>query len=102
MAWAKLHSEEKYFGRRGILLRKPHFLLSPYAPEVPTPLPLSEEMVAMGIAEGESEGRSKMWIVDLSEVTARRREEGEIASEKIVAWSRPRRSSATMEEVAVE
>ena len=56
----------------------------------------------MGIAEGEREGRSKMWIVDLSEVTARRREEGEMASEKMVAWSRPRRSSATMEEVAVE
>lgn len=41
-------------------------------------------------------------MVDLSEVTARRRDDGEMAREKMVAWSRPRRSSTTMQEVVVE
>ena len=60
-------------------------MFSPYAPVGPILLPLSEEVVVVRKELGDREGRSKIWIVDLSEVTARRRELGEIAMEKIVA-----------------
>ena len=102
VAWAKLHSEEKYFGNRGIFERKPHFLLSPYAVVVEELLPFSDADASLVVGRGAREGRSKMWMVDLSDVTARRRELGDMARENTVAWSRPRRSSAIMEEVAVE
>ena len=47
-------------------------------------------------------GRSKMWRVALSEVTARRALEGEMAREKMAAGSTPRRSSEMRVQFEVE
>ena len=43
-----------------------------------------------------------MWRVDLSEVTARRLLFGDMAIEKIRAWSTPRRSSPVRAQFPVE
>lgn len=47
-------------------------------------------------------GRSKMWRVDLSDVTARSLLLGDIAIEKTRAWSTPRRSSPVRAQFPVE
>ena len=53
-------------------------------------------------SEVEGMGRSKMWRVDLSEVTATMLELGEMAMLKMKAGSTPRRSSAILLQFEVE
>ena len=98
---------EKTRGRRGILLKIPHFCLLPSST-----LPLMERLgelrwCLLGDMDPLREyglvlGRSKMCSVDLSEVTARRELLGEMAIEKITAGSTPLRNSPIRAQLPVE
>lgn len=94
---------EKTRGKRGILLRMPHFWLGPSSPfvaKLPFPIDVSRRLWS-NEADLEGFGMSKTCRVDLSEVTASMRLDGEIDIEKMVAWSTPRRSSAMRAPVLV-
>lgn len=81
---------EKTLGRSGNLPRIPHFWFLPSSI-----LPDADELLELRwgrwweviepVKVGELWGRSKMWSVDLSEVTAKRALFGEMAIENMIA-----------------
>ena len=91
---AKEYTSENTRGRSGILDKKPHlFTLASSEGET-----VGDWERCPGVYDAgdlsDVRGRSKICNVDLSDVTARRDEEGEIDMVKMNAGSTPRRSSA--------
>lgn len=94
---------EKTRGSSGILPKIPHFWLLASSPALAA-APLNVDRLLgldSGLAALPGYGISKTCSVDLSEVTARSFPEGDIAREKIVAWSTPRLSSAMRAQLLV-
>ncbi|KAL8645550.1 MAG: hypothetical protein Q9210_006644, partial [Variospora velana] len=106
-AEAKEYVSEKRRGRRGMEAKIPHLVgLEGWEEEEEVVEEGLEERAAAAAAaavvEEEEWGRSKMWRVALSEVTARRVFEGEMARERMAAGSTPRRSSEMRAQFVVE
>lgn len=85
---------EKTLGSKGILPRIPHFWFTPSSEY--------EDGDWLRRDNVRGCGRSKICNVDLSDVTAKYVFEGEMAREKIMAWSTPRRNSAIFAQFLVE
>lgn len=99
-AEAKEYVSEKRRGRRGMEARMPHLVwLAGVEDEEEAEEGLEERAIAV---VDEEWGRSKRCRVALSEVTARRVLEGEMARERMAAGSTPRRNSEMRAQLMVE
>lgn len=92
-ALANEYTSENTLGNNGILPRMPHLCLISSEPD-------DGDWLRRDRPRGC--GRSKMCNVDLSDVTASKELDGEIARENMSAWSTPRRSSAIFAQLLVE
>jgi len=104
-AEAKEYTSENTLGSNGIRPKTPHFWLGsaskPGLPPPPWDVNLRFAFVASVLIGLEGCGMSNTWRVDLSDVTASIWPDGAIATEYIVAWSTPRRSSAILAQLLV-
>lgn len=101
-AEATEYTSENTLGSNGILPRIPHFWFDDSSLMEPKDPPCIGPRCRVSLGGGlKGCGKSKICKVDLSEVTARRLLSGEMAMEKIVAWSTPRRSSAIRAQLRV-